>query len=189
MVRHLNSSFKHSDTLSDFYKSHFFQRNPIINGSVWSKPQTLNMNRITRCAMLAAATMMTAATAWAMPVEDITLKNVAPKAGDLDIELRSLEQITLTFDATEVILGENATASLACPDGTTATATLVRNSVLKNVVLLDFPDLMPYNGTYTLTIKKWSLGDEEWVDNPEAGHSNPNIEVVWNVTNGLERKH
>lgn len=144
------------------------------------------MSRYIRIAITVTASIMTAASVWAMPVEDINLKNVAPKPGELDIELRSLEQITLTFDATEVIIGEDATASLACPDGTTVTAPLVRNKYMKNVVLLDFPDLMPYNGKYTLTIKRWSLGDEEWLDNPEAEHTNPKIEVEWNLINGLE---
>lgn len=136
--------------------------------------------------MLAAASFLTAMSAWAMPVDDITLKNVTPKAGELDIELRSLDQVTLTFTSSDIIIGEDAKATLACPDGTTLTSSLVQNRYMKNTVLLDFPDVMPYNGEYTLTIKRWSLGDAEWLGNPETGHSNPKIEVKWTVINGLE---
>lgn len=37
------------------------------------------------------------------------------------------------------------------------------------------------NGTYTLTIPQGTFGDAEWVEDPETGHSNPEIKVVWRV--------
>lgn len=121
----------------------------------------------------------------AMPVEDITLKSVSPKAGELDIELRSLSQITLTFTQ-DIEVGENKTATLTMPDGRTLTSPVVRNRFLANTVVLEFPDVLPLNGTYTLTVKRWTVGDEEWAENDEAGHSNPKIDVEWTVSNGLE---
>lgn len=129
--------------------------------------------------------LLCAASASAMPVDDVTLKYVSPQQGELDIELRSLSQITLTFDQ-DIEVAENKTATLALPNGETLTAPLVRNRFLGNTVTLNFPEILPLNGKYTLTIKRWSVGDAEWIANYEAGHSNPKIEVEWTVSNGLE---
>lgn len=144
------------------------------------------MKRKTHKVLLVVAAMIVALSGWAMPIEDITLKNVSPKAGELDTELRSLENITLTFSASELKVGDNAKATLACPDGNTLTASMVVNKFLSNTILLEFPDILPYNGEYTLTIKKWSIGDEEWVENPETGHTNSKIEIKWSISDGME---
>lgn len=37
------------------------------------------------------------------------------------------------------------------------------------------------NGTYTLTIPQGTFGDAAWLENPETGHSNPEIKVAWRV--------
>lgn len=126
-----------------------------------------------------------AGTAMAMPVEDITLKNVTPKEGELDINLRSLNQITLTFSQ-DIEVGENKKATLTLPTGEELTAKMVRNRFMANTVTLNYEDFIPLNGTYTLTIKRWSVGDAEWIENDESGHSNPQIEVEWTISNGLE---
>lgn len=117
-------------------------------------------------------------------VNDINLKNVSPKAGELDIELRSLEQITISFTA-DVNVRPNILAYLATPDGKELTSPIVRNQYLANTITLNFPDINYYNGDYTLTIKRWSVGDEEWLADFEQGHSNPEIKIVWTVSNGL----
>lgn len=144
------------------------------------------MNRFTGLALAATAALVTTIPAWAMPVEDITLSHVIPAEGELDVELRSLEQITLTLTTGDFETAEGAVATLSCPDGTTLSAPLKQNRFQKERILLEFPDIIHYNGDYTLTIKKWSLGDAVWVENPETGHSNPKIEVKWTVVNGLE---
>ena len=38
------------------------------------------------------------------------------------------------------------------------------------------------NGTYILTIPAGSFGDEEWLADPETGHTNPEIKVYYRVT-------
>lgn len=119
-------------------------------------------------------------------VNDITLKNVTPKAGELDIELRSLEQITLTFSQ-DVNVRPNTLAYLTTPDGQELTSVMERNQYLKNTVLLSFPEITYYAGSYTLTIKKWSVGDDTWLEDYQLGHSNPEIQVEWTVANGLSK--
>lgn len=117
-------------------------------------------------------------------VNDIDLKNIVPKAGELDIEIRSLEQITLTFNQ-DVNVRENTLAYLTTPDGKELTFVMQRNQYLKNTVLIGFPDINYFNGDYTLTIKRWSVGDDEWFEDYEQGHSNAEIKVVWTINNGL----
>lgn len=117
-------------------------------------------------------------------VNDITLRNIAPKAGDLDIQMRSLEVVMLNF-STDVNVRENTLAYLTTPDGQELTSVMERNQYMKNTVLLNFPDITYYNGDYTLTIKRWSVGDDEWLADYEQGHSNAEIKVVWTVSNGL----
>lgn len=136
-----------------------------------------------RKAVLAIATALCAFPALAV-VNDINLKNVLPKAGDLDIELRSLEQITLTFTQ-DVNVRPITLAYLTTPDGKELTSVMERNQYLRNTVLLSFSDINYYNGDYTLTIKRWSVGDDEWFEDYEQGHSNAEIKVVWTVSNGL----
>lgn len=130
------------------------------------------------CAMLYALSSL------ALPIDDITLVSVSPNAGLLDVELRSLESITLTFSA-EVQVGSKAQVTLSMPNGETLEAIPVANRFMKKNCIVEFPDFKPYNGKYTLTIKRWSVGDAEWIANREEGHSNPQIEVEWEVTNGL----
>lgn len=38
------------------------------------------------------------------------------------------------------------------------------------------------NGTYVLTIPEGSFGDEEWLADPETGHTNPEIKLYYRVT-------
>lgn len=128
-------------------------------------------------------TLLCVVSAMAMPVEDITLINVAPKEGELDLSLRSLDQITLTFSQA-VEADASKTATLLLPNGETLTSKLTVNRYMKNTVTLNFPDVQPLNGKYVLTIKRWSVGDAEWVENYETGHSNPKIEVEWTVSSG-----
>lgn len=141
------------------------------------------MKFILRKAVLAVAAAACSFSAFAV-VNDITLKNVTPKAGELDIELRSLEQITLTFSQ-NVNVRSNTLAYLTTPNGQELTSVMDRNQYMKNTVLLSFPDINYYNGDYTLTIKRWSVGDDEWFEDYEQGHSNAEIKVVWTVSNGL----
>lgn len=122
--------------------------------------------------------------AFALPVDDITLVSTMPKAGELDTELRTLENITLVFSA-EVQVGPNALVTLEMPNGETLEAVPVANRFAKKNCTVDFPGYIPYNGTYKLTIKRWSVGDADWIANREEGHSNPKIEVEWTVSNGL----
>lgn len=128
-------------------------------------------------------TLLCAVSAMAMPVEDITLTNVVPAEGELDLSLRSLDQITLTFSQA-VEADASKTATLLLPNGETLTSKLNVNRYMKNTVILNFPDVQPLNGKYVLTIKRWSVGDAEWVENYETGHSNPKIEVEWTVSSG-----
>lgn len=44
-----------------------------------------------------------------------------------------------------------------------------------------------YNGEYVITIEKGAFGDAIWVENPELGHSNETIELVFTLVDGLER--
>lgn len=44
-----------------------------------------------------------------------------------------------------------------------------------------YPPEPSQNGTYTLTIPQGTFGDAAWLENPETGHSNPEIKVVWRV--------
>lgn len=138
-----------------------------------------------RKAVLAVAAAACSFSAFAV-VNDITLKNVTPKAGELDIELRSLEQITLTFSQ-DVNVRPNTLAYITTPDGQELSSVMERNQYLKNTVLLSFPEITYYAGSYTLTIKKWSVGDETWLEDYQLGHSNSEIQVEWTVTNGLSK--
>lgn len=132
---------------------------------------------------------LTLAAACALPalaaINDVELKNVSPKAGELDIELRSLEQITLTFNMV-VNVREGAVAYLLTPEGKELTSPIVRNEYLPTTCRLNFPDINYFNGDYTLTIKRWSVGDDEWLADYEQGHTNSDINVKWTVTNGLQ---
>lgn len=121
---------------------------------------------------------------FALPVDDITLVSVSPSEGNLDANLRSLSSITLTFSA-EVEVGSKAKVTLSMPNGETLEAVPVANRFMKKNCIVDFPDYVAYNGHYTLTINRWSVGDAEWIANREEGHSNPKIEVEWDITNGL----
>lgn len=130
------------------------------------------------------AYLLCAFTALALPVDDITLVSVSPKAGELDVNLRTLESITLSFSS-EIQVGSKASVTLEMPNGETLEAVPVANRFIKKNCIVEFPGYKPYNGTYKLTVKKWSVGDAEWIANREEGHSNPKIEVEWYVSNGL----
>lgn len=122
--------------------------------------------------------------ALALPIDDITLVSAMPKAGELDVELRTLESITLMFSA-EVQVGPKALVTLEMPNGETLEAVPTVTRFAKKNCIVQFPGFIPYNGTYKLTIKRWSVGDADWIANREEGHSNPKIEVEWTVSNGL----
>lgn len=129
--------------------------------------------------------LLCAAGAWALPVDDVILSNVRPAAGEIDGELRTLENITFTFNQ-DIEIGPKALVTLTTPDDKTYEAVPVASRFWKNICAVDFPDFLPYNGTYKLVIKRWSVGDAEWLANREAGHSNPEIVLEWTVVNGLE---
>lgn len=130
------------------------------------------------------AFVLCALTTFANPVDDITLVSVSPKAGELDVNLRTLESITLSF-STEIEVGPKALVTLEMPNGEILEAVPEANRFIKKNCIVAFPGYKPFNGTYKLTVKRWSVGDAEWIANREEGHSNPKIEVEWYITNGL----
>lgn len=72
-----------------------------------------------------------------------------------------------------------------------AKGTYVRDGALENssftadrrTMKLVNPPEPSENGTYTLTIPQGTFGDEAWLADPQTGHSNPEIKVVWRVFN------
>ncbi|MCM1006217.1 MAG: hypothetical protein NC402_07980 [Prevotella sp.] len=120
---------------------------------------------------------------------DLGLKNSKPAEGKVDMSKFTWEVTQLMIDA-NYDLAENSTkeATLVCEaleynsggvikpasnDGFTRTLKFANKNV---------PDTK--SGTYIMTIPEGTFGDAEWREDPETGHTNPEIKVYFMVDGG-----
>lgn len=182
--------FKNNDsglqTYYDYYAS--ANQNPLTNLRLRRQPEystTMKTNYSSLRTMTLGAAAICSFAAMAV-TNDITVVRAQPTSGNLDAEMRSLNEIAITLSQ-PVMLGETKKqATLTGVDGTVYKSDISVNAYTKSILQLDFGDVTLYNGTYTLIIPKWSVGDQEWFDNYEVGHSNAELKVEWNVYNALE---
>lgn len=117
-------------------------------------------------------------------VYDLGVKSTKPAEGKVDISMVTWEVTQIGVDAAynvrpgvEVSLTNEAA-------GYSQTAELREGYIGSTTRTMLFtngrePD---QNGTYILTIPQGSFGDEEWLADPDNGHSNPEIKLYYRVT-------
>lgn len=117
-------------------------------------------------------------------VYDLGIKSTNPAEGKVDISMITWEVTQIRVDAAynarpgaEVSLTNEAT-------GYSQTAELREGYAMGNTRTMLFTNGREpnQNGTYILTIHEGSFGDEEWLADPEEGHTNPEIKVYYRVT-------
>lgn len=117
-------------------------------------------------------------------VYDLGIKSTNPAEGKVDISMITWEVTQIRVDAAynvrpgaEVSLTNEAT-------GYSQTAELREGYAMSGTRTMLFTNGREpnQNGTYVLTIPQGSFGDEEWLTDPEEGHTNPEIKVYYRVT-------
>lgn len=115
-------------------------------------------------------------------VYDLDIIRTNPKAGVLDLSSYTWGVTNISISSAYDIR-EGAEITMTGNKGSYNLTAKLRQSMLTADVrtvkyICDEPR---NNGTYTLTIPQGTFGDAEWLEDPEAGHSNPEIKVVWLV--------
>ncbi|MCM1319268.1 MAG: hypothetical protein NC217_02670 [Muribaculaceae bacterium] len=116
---------------------------------------------------------------------DLGLKGCKPAEGMVDMDSYTWEVTSIMIDAA-YDLAPNSTkqASLVCETADYNQSGIIRLSMadMSTRTLRFNNSRQPSNtGTYVLTIPEATFGDAEWIEDPETGHTNPEIKVYFLV--------
>lgn len=121
---------------------------------------------------------------------DIDLIKTTPSLNPLDLDMKTLETLQLTFNMgglkIDPAASDNAMVTIAGPSYR-QTAQLMPNMDTGTVTVFKaFFNDPKYDGKYTLTIPEGILGDEQWIENHELGHANAAVSLEFTVEGGLD---
>lgn len=119
---------------------------------------------------------------------DVTLTGTTPKlAPEFDVSMRTFEIVQFIFNLPNLMPNEGAVAKIEGPNyNFTAPLFFNWNATDRSCMKASFVKDPEYNGDYTLTIAKGSVGDELFLSDPEKGHSNDTIKLEFKVVGGKE---
>lgn len=173
----MNSLYKNA--LSGFGKSNYMRKCciglTVMAAPLFANAQSTSVNDIAQSTVAASENSV---------VYDLDIIGTNPAKGLIDLTNVTWDVMRITV-AYEYNYRPGATVSLRNAKGT-----YVREDVKledssftadTRTFKMVYPPEPSYNGTYTLTIPQGTFGDAAWLENPETGHSNPEIKVVWRV--------
>lgn len=125
----------------------------------------------------------------AAPVEyDVMPTSYKPADGsEIDFDMRDFSSVTL--NVAEGILPAEGAEAFIVPIGFEDEAVVAKIEKVKNMnqLIINFEPMM-YNGKYEVYIPEASFGDELWLSNPQAGHTNPEISLTYTLVNAMDRE-
>lgn len=105
----------------------------------------------------------------------------------IDLEERDFESVTLNVGE-GIMPAEYATAWIIPVDAPEEAVEAKIEKVKYMNQLICYFNAMQYSGDYEVYIPEGSFGDEAWLENPQHGHTNPEISVTYTLINGKERE-
>lgn len=120
---------------------------------------------------------------------DVVPKYTTPDEGVIDFEMKDFSSLTLYFDETMyAAAGAKATVTpVDAPDE--AVYAEIKSNRMPNQLIMFFDKLEVHNGEYVITIPQGSFGDEAWINNPETGHSNPELTYTFTIVGATDRSN
>lgn len=121
-------------------------------------------------------------------VYDIELSRTTPYLQPLNLaDEDNLESLQLYFSMGNLQLASTTSeVTISGPNySESSTLSLTMNSSSNTVYSAAFASNPKCNGTYTLTIPKGIVGDQEWIDDHNFGHTNDEINYEFTVKGGI----
>ena len=118
-------------------------------------------------------------------VYDLQITSTKPAVGDVDMDMIQFESFiyTTTQSGVKVPAGKTVTFASATEGVEFEVELPIKTQMGANLISFVTSKQVPqYNGTYNVIIPKGTFGDDEWLANPNAGHSNDEIILTYNFT-------